>query len=598
MSAPYVRDDDPEQIYEDAPCGYVSTRPDGVIVRANRTFLTLTGFHADELTDKRRFSTLLTKPGALLYETHCAPLLRLRGSVSEIALDVVGRDGEPLPVLLNARVKCDSHGAPELLRIALLSAPTRRKYERELKQAREQAEAATDEVRRHRALAERQLAELHTLLEAVGRLAAGDLETPIAAAPCQAELAAALERMRQDVHRQFHALIERNVEVEQLNAELRHQIEQRSLLMIELSMNAAASSPGLRLAEEQPHLVEGTILDRRYRIVGVCGRGAMGTVYEAERLLDGRRFAAKVLAVKPDFRALVRFAREAQLLARLRHPNLLTIVDVNVTADRTAYIIMELVRGATLADHRRHYGDAGFMLPILHQIADVLAAVHDAGVIHRDLKPSNVLIEGDEGAPRRVKLVDFGVSRLLAGPSETIEPPLSPGPGEQADALFSALSSNLRDRAHAPTFSPTPFLRTPDDSTTGSPGSVDESRSPSELTQVGAILGTPLYMAPELAWGAKLALPSSDVFSFGVAAHEVLTGIAPFDEPPLILAARGPGRLTFIPLGLQSRGLSSALARTLDRCLCEDAALRPSARELADAFALALRTTATASPGP
>ena len=107
MSAPYVRDDDPEQIYEDAPCGYVSTRPDGVIVRANRTFLALTGFHADELTDKRRFSTLLTKPGALLYETHCAPLLRLRGSVSEIALDIVGRDGEPLPVLLNARVKCD-----------------------------------------------------------------------------------------------------------------------------------------------------------------------------------------------------------------------------------------------------------------------------------------------------------------------------------------------------------------------------------------------------------------------------------------------------------------------------------------------------------
>ena len=572
-------DDSLEELYEDAPCGHVSTWADGTISRVNRTFLALTGYREEEVVGGR-FTGLLSRASALLYETYCRPLLRLRGSIGEVALDIVDRSGRLVPVLLAARVKAGDDGASAGKRIVVFSAPTRREYERELMEAREQAEAATAEVRRHRELAEHKLAEQHSLLAAVARLAAGDQETPIAAAPggSQAELAAGLERMRQEIQRQFHALIERNAEVVQLNAELRHQIEQRSLLMIE-SMEAGlsaatASGTHFRLVDEQPVLAPGSLLAQRYRVLAVLGQGAMGIVYEVERVSDKRRLAAKVLSARPDYQTLVRFAREARLLARLRHPNLLTIVDVDVTPSRVAFIVMELAYGRSLAEWRERYGDRGFQRPILRQVADALTAVHRADIVHRDIKPSNVLIRWDASARQaHVKLVDFGVSCLLEDRDGSVDPstrPVSPG-------AYEALMSEVQGFTEAPTISPWP---NPD----ASPGPRFGPNDPPELTQIGAILGTPRYMAPEMLMGARLALPSSDIFSFGVMAYEVLTGVLPFAEPPPLLAARSPGGLTFVPLTTRCPELAPAIARAVERCLSEQPTLRPGAEELLGIF--------------
>ena len=114
----------------------------------------------------------------------------------------------------------------------------------------------------------------------------------------------------------------------------------------------------------------------------------MGIVYEVERLSDKRHFAAKVLASHAGRESLARFVREAQLLAHLDHPHLVTITDVDITEDRVAYIVMELVTGTTLAQQHHRFRDLDFAIPVLRQVADALSKVHAEGVVHRDLKPA------------------------------------------------------------------------------------------------------------------------------------------------------------------------------------------------------------------
>ena len=143
-----TRADDRPALYEDAPCGLVHASLDGTIVAANRTLLGWLDCTADALIG-RRFQSLLTVPSALLYETHCGPLLRLRGHVGELSLDILAASGARLPVLLNAVVRGDDgpgHDPPRL-QIALLSAPTRREYERELQQSRRRAEETAELLR-------------------------------------------------------------------------------------------------------------------------------------------------------------------------------------------------------------------------------------------------------------------------------------------------------------------------------------------------------------------------------------------------------------------------------------------------------------------
>jgi sigma-B regulation protein RsbU (phosphoserine phosphatase) len=133
-------DDDAEALYERAPCGYLSTLPDGVIVKVNETFLVLTGYRRDELIGRRTFSDLLTGGGRIYHETHYAPMLRMQDRVREIALDIVCADGRRLPALVNSVLERDATGAPRVVRTAVFDASVRREYERELLRAKQRAE--------------------------------------------------------------------------------------------------------------------------------------------------------------------------------------------------------------------------------------------------------------------------------------------------------------------------------------------------------------------------------------------------------------------------------------------------------------------------
>ena len=133
-------DDNAEQLYDQAPCGYLSTSPSGTIIKVNQTFLTLTGYDREQLVGKTRFAQLLSTGGRIYYETHYAPMLRMQGHAHEIAFDLVRADGSRLPVLVNAVLERDAHGTPMVIRTAIFDATLRREYERELLRAKQRAE--------------------------------------------------------------------------------------------------------------------------------------------------------------------------------------------------------------------------------------------------------------------------------------------------------------------------------------------------------------------------------------------------------------------------------------------------------------------------
>ncbi len=254
------------------------------------------------------------------------------------------------------------------------------------------------------AVNQRRLAEQGALLDGAVRMASGDLETPIVVADTSPlrHLGQALEDMRRDLRDKFRQLQESHANVKSLNEELLRQIEQRSRRLLEALLGSERVPVPTTVA-----LAAGSTLGEVYKVVRNIGHGAMGAVYEVERTTDRQRLAAKVLSGDGDQTSLIRFAREAQLLAKLSHPNLIRIVDVDVSISGTLYLVMELVRGTTLRHQRPRYGDAPWALAILRQVAVALAAVHQRGIVHRDLKPANVTSERETRniAPRRGKVL-------------------------------------------------------------------------------------------------------------------------------------------------------------------------------------------------
>ena len=139
--------DDPVQLYERAPCGFLSTTPDGLIVKCNATFRTWLDLTAGDIVGKLAFVDLLTPGSRIYHETHYAPSLLMQGSLREIALDLVRADGRRLPVLVNATLDRDEHGTAKVIRIAVFDATERRSYERELVRAKERAEESEAKAR-------------------------------------------------------------------------------------------------------------------------------------------------------------------------------------------------------------------------------------------------------------------------------------------------------------------------------------------------------------------------------------------------------------------------------------------------------------------
>jgi phosphoserine phosphatase RsbU/P len=144
---PLVPAENAEELYENAPCGYLSALPDGTIIKVNETLLTWTGHTRQDLVGTRRFADLLTAGGRIYHETHYAPLLAMQGSVREIAVDIVCADGRRLPVLVNSILVRDEAGAPRVIRTSVFDATDRREYERELVRARERAERSEERAR-------------------------------------------------------------------------------------------------------------------------------------------------------------------------------------------------------------------------------------------------------------------------------------------------------------------------------------------------------------------------------------------------------------------------------------------------------------------
>jgi PAS domain S-box-containing protein len=141
-------EDSAEDLFEHAPCGYLSTLPDGTIVRVNRTFEEWTGLRREELVGTRRFQDLLSPGGRIYHETHYAPLLRMQGSVREIAVEIVRADGTRLAALVNSVLHTDEDGDPRRIRTTVFDATDRRRYEDELLRARRQEQETAQELSR------------------------------------------------------------------------------------------------------------------------------------------------------------------------------------------------------------------------------------------------------------------------------------------------------------------------------------------------------------------------------------------------------------------------------------------------------------------
>jgi PAS domain S-box-containing protein len=182
-----------EELYESAPCGYLSTTPDGLIIRANATFATWTGYGKDELAGHMHFMDLLPIGGKMFYETHLAPLLRMHGTVNEIALDLICKDGRMIPSLISAVQKRNAAGAPMVNRITIFDTTERRRYERELLLARKRAEETAAELSRLNSELTRSntaLLKANEELAQFGYAASHDLHEPLRTMTTYAQLLA------------------------------------------------------------------------------------------------------------------------------------------------------------------------------------------------------------------------------------------------------------------------------------------------------------------------------------------------------------------------------------------------------------------------
>ncbi len=218
--------------------------------------------------------------------------------------------------------------------------------------------------------------------------------------------------------------------------------------------------------------LEGSVAAGQYRILRRMGAGATGVIYEAVRISDGQRVAIKLLRVAAAHDAVAsdRLRREAEALGLSWHPNVVEVIDHGYLPDGTAYLVMELLPGESLAARLLTRGrlTPREILPIALQMCEALSAVHAAGVVHRDVKPSNILLavdREDPSGPERVKLLDFGIARV----------------------------------------------------------EWEETR----ITNTGGPLGTPGYMSPEQEMGVTEIDGRSDLFSLGAVLYECLVG-----EPP------------------------------------------------------------------
>jgi len=267
--------------------------------------------------------------------------------------------------------------------------------------------------------------------------------------------------------------------------------------------------------EEQAHAqrLVGRVLDDKYRLRGCIGIGGSGAVYKADQITLGRTVAVKILNedLTRDARLVKRFQDEALAASRLNHPNTVSIIDYGQTDDGLLYLVMEYLRGPTLTHliAKEHPLPPARVLAIVDQILAGVEEAHLAGVIHADLKSDNIIVEQRRTGQDTVKVVDFGIARLLNAPRE------------------------------------------------------GEDRS---------ISGTPEYMAPELIGGAPPSV-ATDLYAVGIVAYEMLTGQTPFVGGSAIdilsrqlkLEPRPPGKVVAIAPAIDELVMTALAKRPGDR---------------------------------
>lgn len=264
------------------------------------------------------------------------------------------------------------------------------------------------------------------------------------------------------------------------------------------SMTAISVSSPLSLLGEQ--------LPDYYELEAVLGEGGMGVVVKARDKRDDRQYAIKML--RPSFlndaQTIRRFENEAKAAIKLKHPGIVAAQEFGVSAQNVPFLVMDFLEGESLENRLKRKGALAFSeaLDIFNEIAEALYYAHENGVIHRDIKPSNIMIVRDASGKDRVKLVDFGIARVLMS-----------GDGTACS-----------------------------------------------LTQTGEIFGSPLYMSPEQCQGQE-AQRCSDIYAFGCLMYECIAGRPPFaSENPVKLILghieEFPKSLTDV---LQSHGWYSKL---------------------------------------
>ena len=414
----------------------------------------------------------------------------------------------------------------------------------------------------------------------------------------------------------------------------------------------------------------GAVLDEKYRLEKLLGKGGMGAVFLATHLGTERPVAVKVITPRlmQNEEFVRRFSREAKAAGRLRHPNVVDVTDFGVAhtpRGPLAYLVMEYLDGCTLGDilAEEKQLPLEWVTDIMEQTCSAVHEAHQQGIVHRDLKPDNIWLEPNRLGGYRVKVLDFGLAKLAATPfsaggvgasantsrnSWGSAPP--PGPGatnvlkttlvEEDEGLTADYSrKEAATHAAAPTeVTPTPEESLPletvtqeteseattialppaDDSEAATREfsaaavalqaikSLDKSREQptrifqagtlepahsttldSNVTRIGAIIGTPLYMSPEQCRGEKLSL-ATDVYSLGVIAYQMLTGETPFTGNSLHVLRQ---HREDAPPSLQekNRKVPRKVARLVMSALAKDPARRPAS---AAAFASMLRARA------
>ncbi len=310
----------------------------------------------------------------------------------------------------------------------------------------------------------------------------------------------------------------------------------------------------------------GEVLDDKYRLEHLLGKGGMGAVYLATHLGTERYVALKLIS--PQFMRnnefVERFKREARAAGRLRHPNVVDVTDfgfARVKAGQVAYLVMEYLDGCTLGDvlAEEKRLPLEWVADILDQVCSAVHEAHQQGIIHRDLKPDNIWLEPNRLGGYRVKVLDFGIAKLgEASASSRDDDPAATIIDDVADAAAASLtgahleSDTLLRADDEPltqgfkikaggedvgTLLHDPNTAVDDDGTllfdqgTHSSSRHNAHRTTvdqgSALTRVGAIMGTPLYMSPEQCGGGYVDT-RSDIYSLGVIAYQMLAGEPPF----------------------------------------------------------------------